>query len=335
MGFIRNPEIRKNIIIWSIISVAAVIITFLINIECGITAAVLCVIYSLLHWITTYRRYESISELSHEIDKILYDCNKFDLSSFAEGELGILQSEVSKMTIKLREQADTLIKDKKYLSDSIADISHQIRTPLTSINLLVDFLSEPDITDERRMELIKQLFTLLDRIDWLINTLLKISKFDAGTAHLEEKNFDAKNLIRRAIDPVSVPIELRGQTLNVSVMENSIIHGDIAWTTEAVENIIKNCMEHTPEGGTINVDVKDTSVYVQITVSDTGNGISKEDLPHIFERFYRGHDSADTSVGIGLALSRMIINKQNGTIKASNNSDGGARFEIKFYKSTV
>ena len=239
------------------------------------------------------------------------------------------------MTVRLREQADALVRDKKYLADSLADISHQIRTPLTSISLITELLADPELTYDQRIKYLRELRELLDRIDWLINTLLKISRFDAGTVSLDMKEVKLCNLIKRAYEPVSIPMDLRQQRFTVNVNDTDTLYCDEAWLCEAVCNILKNCMEHTPDGGTLTVDCSKNRLFTEIAISDTGNGISKEDLPNIFKRFYRGHDSSDSSVGIGLALARMIITKHNGTIKAENRKEGGARFFIRFYESVV
>lgn len=335
MSLWRNPEVRKNITLWIILSAAAVAAAFIVDIRCGFTALILCVIYTVLHIVQTAVRYRRISDLSMEIDRILYDCSRFDLVRFKEGELSILYSEIYKMTVRLREQADRLEHDKKYLADSIADISHQIRTPLTSISLVTELMSEPSLDDERRIRYTKELFSLLERIDWLINTLLKISKLDAGFVRFDKKPESVCGIIKQAWTPISVPMDIRGQNFVVNANESLTLECDLAWTVEAVGNILKNCMEHTPDGGTLTVTASDNAVYTCLLIQDNGSGIADEDLPNIFKRFYKGKDSSKQSFGIGLALARMIVVEQGGTIRAYNNKGGGAAFEIRFYKSTV
>jgi len=335
MGFFRNPEIRKSTWVWIFLNLAFISFAAIINIEFGIITAIFCCVFDLTHFISTYRRYRHIAELSREIDNILHDCSKFDLKRFAEGELSILHSEIYKMTVRLREQAEALKKDKTFLADSIADISHQIRTPLTSVNLIANFLAEEELPDERRLSLVKDLLQLLSHIDWLISTLLKISKLDAGTVKFAKEKVTVSDLIRTAITPLAIPMDLRNQHLVIKAEGNEQFEGDLAWTAEAIENILKNCMEHTPDGGSITIEARETPIYTELVISDTGIGIAPEDLPHIFERFYKGKNSSSSSVGIGLALSRMIITAQNGTVKAENQKSGGALFTIRFYKRTV
>ena len=333
MKLFRNPEILRTFLLYLVLSTAAVIAAFMASGNFGWLMVAVCAAFVGIWLVHTARRYRRIAELSADIDRILHGEDHVSLNEYAEGELGILQSEVHKMTIRLREQKQSLVDDKIYLADSLADISHQIRTPLTSINLLVSLLSDPGITDERRGELSRELYSLLSRIDWLITTLLKMSKLDAGTVQFNSETVPMAELIRKSTESVAIPMELRGQELKVTA-DGSFI-GDIGWTAEAITNIVKNCMEHTPEGGKVSVTATDNPLFAEIIISDNGSGIAGEDLPHIFERFYKGKNSVDNSFGIGLALARTIITTQNGTIKAENILPHGAKFTIRFYKGTV
>ena len=283
--------------------------------------------------ISVNKRYKRLAKLADDIDRILHGENEVSFEEYSEGELGILQSEIYKMTVRLREQSNSLKKDKKYLADSLADISHQLRTPLTSINLLVSFLSEENISTERREGLIRELYELLSRVDRLITLLLKISKLDAGTVEFKREDMSLEKLTEKAVSPLLVPLEIRRQRLKITATGN--FSGDITWTCEALSNIVKNCMEHTPEGGEIRITASENALYSEIIIEDNGEGISKKDLPHIFERFYKGENSGDKSFGIGLNLARMIITSQNGTVKAENGDEKGAVFTIRFYKGTV
>ncbi len=172
---------------------------------------------------------------------------------------------------------------------------------------------------------------LISRINWLIESMLKMAKMDAGTAYLKPEIIPVEQLLAKALEPLLIPLELRGVNL-VQSCEKVEILCDLSWTTEAVLNILKNCMEHTPSDGEIHITTISTALYTQITIEDTGSGFDKEDLPHLFERFYKGKDASSQSVGIGLALSRMIFGAQNATVKAENSPDGGARFLIRFYR---
>ena len=333
MRLLKNKEVR-GALLWQLsVAVIACSLCFWFDLRAGLTAVVLSLLLMLVFCISTYKRYQRISSLADDINQVLHGDSSIDFDNYSEGELSILHSEIYKMTVRLREQQQKLINDKKYLADSLADISHQIRTPLTSINLLVERLSASGLTDECRHQLTNELYGLLDRIDWLITTLLKISKLDAGTVQFNKETVSLEVLINKSCAPLLIPIELRGQELIIRA--EGTFYGDPAWTSEAVGNIVKNCMEHTPDGGKIEIEAAENALYSEIVIKDNGTGISPEDLPHIFERFYKGKDSDGKSFGIGLALSRMIIAGQKGTVKAENRKNTGAMFTLRFYKGTV
>lgn len=335
MRYWHDPDIKRAIGVGAGIAVAGVIVGAQIAPSAMALAAGLSAAFGVWFVLVTRRRYRAIAELSCLIDGILHGCRSFPFDDQQEGELAILRSEIYKMTLTLRQQTDLLHKDKQYLADSLADISHQLRTPLTSMNMIVSFLQQPDLTDHRRRELLRELQTLLSRMDWLIVALLKISKIDAGTVVFDSQPVRLKALVDAAAEPLAVPMELREQTLYIDGDETACFMGDFAWTAEAVENILKNCMEHTPPGGYIRVACKETALYAEIVVHDSGMGIAPDDMPHIFERFYRGKKSQTAGFGVGLSLARMIVSAQNGTLTAENHPQGGSLFTMKFYKQTI
>ncbi len=333
MKLLKNREVLITLILQLVIGVIASIVGFMFNEAAGILAVLLSFLFIIIGYITSYHRYKKISSLSEDINKLLHGDNSISFDDYTEGELSILKSEIQKMTVRLREQQQRLLDDKVYLADSIADISHQIRTPLTSINLLVQLLSKPDLSEDKKRQHILELRRMLSRIDSLITALLKISKLDAKTVQFKPQNLSLEELVNKSCEPLLVPFELRGQELAISA--EGEFFGDLAWTCEAVGNIVKNCMEHTPEGGKVEVIAVENPIYSEIVITDNGTGIDTDDLPHIFERFYKGKNSGDNSFGVGLALARMIITGQGGTIKAENRKDKGAKFTIRFYKGTV
>ena len=333
MRLLKNKEVR-GALLWQLsVAVIACSLCFWFDLRAGLTAVVLSMLLMMIYCIGTYKRYRRIASLAADVNHVLHGDSSIDFDNYSEGELSILHSEIYKMTIRLREQQQTLTREKAYLADSIADISHQIRTPLTSINLLIGLLSEPKLTDARRQQLIHELYELLSRIDWLITTLLKISRLDAGTVQFKQEQVSLEELLKKSCVTLLIPMELRGQALLIHA--DGAFRGDLSWMSEAIGNIVKNCMEHTPEGGRIEIDAAENALYSEIIIKDNGTGISPEDLPHIFERFYKGKDSDGKSFGIGLALSRMIITGQGGTVKAENRKPAGAMFTIRFYKGTV
>lgn len=332
MNFLRNKEAKFLLTVFIIVTLVMSIIGFNIGFATGIIVFITAAFLGVVTIYLDKSRYEKMAKLSETVDMILHSDEFVVLSDSEEGEFAILESEIRKMTVKIREGAYLLQKEKIYLTDSIADISHQLRTPLTTINLLMSFLQKRELSDADRMKYVTEINSHLRRIDWLISSLLKISKIDAGTAVMKKEKIPVSAVIARAAESIMISLEIREQLFDYVSMGNETFVGDKNWTVEAVSNIIKNCMEHTPQGGHIAIKAHENILHTTIVIEDNGSGISKEDLPHIFERFYKGKDSSDSSVGIGLALSRMIIQNQNGSIKVENRKEGGTRFTIKFYK---
>ena len=331
MKLFSNPEIRKVLLWLLLVSVVFCSLAFIFFGVYGFIIMLLAFVSSfVIYFYFTAERYKQLRQMSDSIDRVLHGEDFGLICDYSEGELSVLQSEIRKMTARLREAADSLKKDKIYLTDSIADISHQLRTPLTSINIMVSMLREQELSYDKRTELVYSLKSMLSRIDWLIETLLKMSKIDAGTAFFEKKQVSVRELIKKASMPLEASLDVRSQEL-ITEIGDEFFCGDIAWSAEAVSNILKNCMEHNPPGGKIYVAARRTSVFTEITIRDTGVGLDPDDIPRLFERFYKGKTSTETSVGIGLALARSIIAQQNGTIKASNHPDGGAQFTIRYY----
>ena len=335
MREMRNPEYRWEWIAYgAATAVLALTGALAVSGACGLLMLAGGVVFMGLHAAFTRRRYRAIAELSRQMDAILHGQENLRIDRSDEGELSILQSEIQKMTLRLKENADALQADKRYLTRTMEDIFHQLRTPLTAMNLEVTLLREEELTYRRRIELTRELKKQLQHVDWLVETLLKMSQLDAGTVALRQDEVSVQQLVERASEPLAIPMELRGQELRLTIGEERFT-GDLPWTAEALGNLLKNCMEHTPEGGCVAVTAQETPIYTQIVVRDTGPGFDPADIPHLFERFYRGKTAGSGSIGIGLAMSRMVIAAQNGTTTADNPPDGGARFTIRLYKSVV
>ena len=337
MGNFKTTRGKAALGVYLAIALAGCAVGFLCFGLWGLVFALaLSLLFGLLALVVDNLRNRRIAQLTLEIDAILHGDSQGLLMETGEGELAILRSEIYKMTVRLREQAEALTRDRRYLADSMADISHQLRTPLTSLNLMVPLLARPNLEAKRRAELVQDMSRQLQRIDWLVSAMLMISKIDAGTVTFRREPVSIARVIDQAKDPLSISMELKGQTFTLQTQRgDEQFMGDLSWTVEAVGNILKNAMEHTPAGGEITVSVSENALYTQIVVRDNGPGIDPEDLPHLFERFYRGKDAAGDSVGIGLALAQMIITRQNGTIKAENARDGGCQFTIRFYKGII
>ncbi len=331
--FQNNKELRVGLGILTALTIIFSAIGFFLSISYGILVTIACVVVTGVYCATENYRYRRLQKFSQDLDDLLVSRIPLPIPEYSEGELSILANQIQKITLQLSESAEASQADKRYLADSLADISHQLRTPLTAMNLTATMLREPKLSAEERMTHARELQTLLSRTDWLVESLLKLSKLDAGTVTLTKEPFYVKELIQRSAFPLAIPMDLRNQQFVVNCADEKIT-GDLVWTSEALGNILKNCMEHTPDGGTITVSASETALYTQIEVTDTGSGFLPEDLPHLFERFYRGRNASQNSYGIGLALARTVIVSQNGTVQAMNTSPG-ARFLMKFYKQVI
>lgn len=337
MNYLRSPEIKKTLFIQIFLSALCILAMYW---SCGLRSAFcsafICLLFIILYLIENQFRYSRISAISGQIDQILHGEKINIMQDCKEGDISVLAVQINKMVRRLQEQADKLSADKILMADYMADISHQIKTPLTSIRLILTLLQGEDLTQAKHLELIQELSLLANRVEWLVYALLRMSKLDAGTITLKKEKILVKDLIQRAYSALAIPLELREIQFCCEIDSSISLNGDMAWMTEAIENVLKNCMEHTPEKGEIRVNATETSLFTCIYIEDTGDGIDAEDLPHIFERFYRGKHSDSQSVGIGLALSHRIIVSQNGTIQAGNRHDRtGAFFDIRIYKSIV
>ena len=328
---LRNREFRRFTIGFSVMAAIAVTLGFVINTAAGILIIAFASACGITFYLYTKARYKSIQRLSHEIDLVLHNADRLEIADLEEGELSILHSEITKMMLRIREQNDTLKKDKVHLADSLADVAHQLRTPLTSANLILSLLANnPD--ENQRKAYVREAEELLVRMDWLITSLLKLSRLDAGVAVFQSNPIEVSGLIHTALRPLLIPMELRNINLQIDAPKEMIIQGDYAWLSEAIQNILKNCMESAGENGAIEITCTDNPLFTEITIHDSGAGFVKEDLPRLFDRFYRGKSTTAAGYGIGLALSKMIVKQQGGTITAKNHPRGGALFAIRFPK---
>ena len=248
-----------------------------------------------------------------------------------EGQIGLLKTELMKMTTVLKEKVALLHSEKIFLNDTISDISHQLKTPMTSLMLLTDLMYN-DLDKEKKIEFLDRTNAQLSRMDWLIKSMLKLSKLEAKVIDFKTEKVNINELIRRSISPLSVPMELKNISLNINGNKEASYIGDIEWSSEALGNIIKNCIEHTKEGGNLNISYEENPIYSEIVIKDNGEGIDKEDIPNIFKRFYKGKNSKSDSVGIGLAMAKSIIESQNGDIYVKSEKNMGTEFHITFHK---
>lgn len=249
-----------------------------------------------------------------------------------DGQIGLLKTELIKMTNILKEKVELLNNEKIFLNNTISDISHQLKTPMTSLVILNDLMYE-DLPQETKIEFLDKIKSQLNRMEWLVKSMLKLSKVEAKVIDFEKKEVKINELIKRSVAPSLIPMEIKNIELSISGDDNTSYIGDINWSSEAFVNIIKNCIEHTPQGGKINISYDENPIYCEVVIKDSGEGIDKKDLPHIFKRFYKGKASKEDSVGIGLAMSKSIIESQNGDIYVNSEKNQGTEFHIIFHKT--
>ena len=330
----NNREYRKAILISTVIILLAFLIgTMLLDIKAGVILLLSGAALLAVFVFYTNMRYRHIANLNDYLVRVLSGAEAPEIGSQEEGELSILRTNIYKAATMLKAQNEQLANDKTQLAAALADISHQLKTPLTSMMVMNDLLM--DETDEaKREELLRTQSAQLDRMNWLVQTLLKLSKIDAGTIVMKPEEVLAKPLISEIIKPFEVQMDIKNIECGISTGD-FVIKCDRNWTVEAVQNIVKNCIEHMEEGGRLDITCEETNLFTQIVIKDTGCGIAEEDIPHIFERFYKGKNAGKDSVGIGLALAKSIMEGQHGDILVSSKEGEGTEFRVRFYKTIV
>lgn len=271
-------------------------------------------------------------DIAKRIERINLGDYSLQIDENSEDELSLLDNQIYRTTVKFREQAENSRKDKENLQKSLSDISHQLKTPLTSIIVMVEnILDDDDMPLEIRREFLNDIKHNTNTISFLVQSLLKLSKLDAEAVKFRYEQVEVKSIVDECIKNTAVMAEILGVRLETDC-NDIILNCDRKWLCEAITNIIKNCIEHS-HNGNIKITAEQNKLYTKISIKDNGSGIDKEDLPHIFERFYKGKNSSDDSVGIGLALAKSIIEKQGGYISVSSELNKGSEFVIKFFNN--
>ena len=276
-------------------------------------------------------RSKDIAEITRTIEQINKRNYELSIDSISEDELSILKNEIYKTTVTLREAADNSNADKLNLKKSLEDISHQLKTPLTSILIMLDnLIDDPEMDPDIREDFIRSIRRETVNINFFVQTILKLSRFDSNTIRFIKEKTDLRTLIGDAVQNVSALCDLRNVTVDVGGECETEIVCDRKWQTEAITNILKNAIEHTRDDGKVVIRCSRNTAYTAIEITDFGEGIPEKDLPHIFERFYKGENTSPDSFGIGLALSKSIIEEDNGTVSVDSDPTG-ARFKLKYF----
>lgn len=329
----NDKEIRIILIVSSVLTAMISVICAFFSKICAVLCLALGIILIIVFTFVTKRRYKNLNDLNDYLSLVCKGIYDMNIDDNTEGELSILKNNLYKVITLLQSQNEYLKNDKLYLADSIADISHQLKTPLTSMMMMCELLENEENPDKRQ-EFVAVINNQLSKMKWLITNILKISKLDADATEFKREEVSISKVLDDSLKPFVLTAELK----NVAIQNGAndfVFNGDESWTVEAVSNIVKNCLEHTNDGGKIIIASDSTNLYNKLIISDNGCGIVEEDLPHIFERFYHGKNSSKESVGIGLALAKTVFEKENASVTVESEQGRGSVFEIRFYKSIV
>lgn len=300
------------------------------NLYYGIYFSVNSLIIVLFLIIYHYFEKKKVKEISSYIDDILSFKENLKISENNESSLSNLQNQLYKITILLREQKELEHQEKENLKDLLQNISHQFKTPLTSMTIMIDNILNTKMPEQQKKEFLKEISNQIEHLNFLTHSLLKISCFDAGVITLKKEEVNIRKLLEEALKKVEILIELKNINIQVEAKEDLVLLIDHNWQLEALTNILKNAIEYSKENGQIILQASQNSFYTEIIIKDFGKGIPKNDLKNIFKKFYKGKNSSSNSVGIGLSLAHTIITKQNGYISVESKENEGTTFKIKF-----
>ena len=291
------------------------------------------VLYMAIIFIYLKQRDKKINQITQYINEIKNRKYDLNINENSEDELSNLKNELYKITIMLKEESEISRQDKEKIKMSVEDISHQLKTPLTSIMIMLDNLKDnPNMDEDTKQKFIFEISKQVDWINWLVISILKLSRLEADVVKFSNNKINVKKFIDEIIDNLEIPIEIKNQKIIIEGNKDVSFIGDYKWQQEAITNIIKNAIEHNKKNGKITIKYEENVLFTKITIIDEGQGIDKEDLKHIFERFYKAQNSSDNSVGIGLSLAKNIIEKNNGMINCKSEIGNGTEFIVKYMK---
>ena len=331
----RNREIARFLLF----GLAACLPFFLLAAASSREMLVVCVAQAVLllsgFTLFTLRRYQRLRQLNDQMRGVREGHYRMQMDQFEEGELSILYSEIYKVTVQLRETAQQLQESQQFLSDSLSDISHQLKTPLTSMMMMVELMQQPQMDPQQRSEFLRVISNQLSRMQWLIQSLLKMARLQAGAVQFSPSPQKVRSLLSKVLSQAEAELVRSGVEWIMECPDDFELMLDENWTVEALGNILRNCAEHTGRGGRIVIRCRRTMLADQIEIEDNGEGIDPQDLPHLFERFYRGRNARPDSVGIGLAMSYQIITGQGGMLRVVSQLGQGSCFQLRFPRQIV
>lgn len=329
MNFLRKYGIDENDVLISTNEksyAVFIIINEMIIIFLGITLIIINLKYET-------KKERDIKEIENYIEEINNGNYKLNIDNNTEDELSILKNDVYKIMINLKETRDISINDKNKIKEMVEDISHQIKTPLTSIMINIDNLEEYDnLSDNEKNKIIRDIRKEVERINSLVKSLLTLARLDTNSIEFNNKETFLKKIIDESIDKVKLLAELKNIEIKKEVDKNIKLIADFNWQVEAISNILKNAVEHSKEK--VEIKVENNKIYTEIKIINDGDIINKKDLKHIFERFYKGENSKPDSIGIGLALSKQLIEAGNGKISVESENNMTI-FTIKYFKDAI
>lgn len=331
----RNREIDWLVLAHLAVSGGGIALGLSQSLAAGAVALMMSLALGAVYASFTAWRYRQIRQLSLYLSQVYSGAKPLDIRDNREGELSALKNDLYKITAVLERQAEQLYADKDYLTQALANISHQLKTPLTSLMMMNDFLRNEHLPEKKRQIFLDSSEEQLERIGWLVSALLTLSRIDAEVITFKKEKLLLQTLLEQAAEPLLGMLTVKNVHLLVEGEDNLRWQGDGKWTAEALTNVLKNAVEYSPKGGTVTIKMTENPLHTEIVVTDEGEGIDEKDLPHLFERFYKGRQAQPGSVGIGLALAKTILQSQNGDIFARNAPQGGAQFVIKLYKQVI
>lgn len=282
--------------------------------------------------------YSKITKVSRAAERVMHDDFSITLPEDSDGGFALLNHQFNQMSNRIKASLEHLKDDKIFLKNIISDISHQLKTPLSSLIVLNELmLNDKNMDEKTRDEFLSRSLSQLERIEWLIINLLKMARLEAGAIEFHVETIPLIQPIKKALCALDVKIKEKKQKIIINQPhENILFNGDKDWTAEALINILKNSIEHTPTGRDIYIHLDESPLFSRIIIKDTGEGILQKDLPHIFKRFYKGSNSVKAeSIGIGLALAKTIVESQNGIISVKSQRGKGTEFTVTFLKSVI